>query len=96
MRLMDIRKQLDNFSSLVKAEGDVLSFNVKFKITNIDYLGDNQEELDMTQDLDTIVSMMQDEIKDELRDGLIFHFGSDDEIVVFADLHSVGNMHNVR
>jgi len=93
---MDIRKQLDNFSSLVKAEGDVLSFNVKFKITNIDYLGDNQEELDMTQDLDTIVSMMQDEIKDELRDGLIFHFGSDDEIVVFADLHSVGNMHNVR
>jgi|GEM_PF-4139279 len=75
---MDIRKQLDNFSSLVKAEGDVLSFNVKFKITNIDYLGDNQEELDMTQD------------------GLIFHFGSDDEIVVFADLHSVGNMHNVR
>ena len=102
---MDIRKQLDRFSSLVKAEGDwvdsgisVFSFNVKFKIKDIEYLGDNQEELDMTNpdDLESIVSALQDEIKEELKDGFVFHFGSDDEIVVFADLHSVGNMHNVR
>ena len=89
---------MNNFSSLVKAEGDVLSFNVKFKITDIDYIGDNQEKLDMdmTKDLGTITSMMQDEIREQLRDGLVFHFGSDDEIVVFADLHSVLNMHNIR
>ena len=95
---MDIRKQLDIFSSLVKAEGDVLSFNVKFKIKDIDYIGDNQEELDMdmTKDLGKIVSTIQDEIKEQLKDGLVFHFSSDDEIVVFADLHSVLNMHNIR
>ena len=83
---MDIRKQLNDFSSLVKAEGDVLSFNVRFKIKDIEYLGDNQEELDMTNpdDLESIVSALQDEIKEELKDGFVFHFGSDDEIVVFG------------
>ena len=77
---MDIRKQLNDFSSLVKAEGDVLSFNVRFKIKDIEYLGDNQEELDMTNpdDLESIVSALQDEIKEELKDGFVFHFGSDD------------------
>ena len=82
---MDIRKQLNDFSSLVKAEGDVFSFNVKFKITDIDYLGDNQEELEA----EDIHSALEDEIKEELKDGVVFHFGWDDEIVVFADLQQV-------
>tara|TARA_R100000152_G_C6739593_1_gene163467 strand:- start:911 stop:1066 length:156 start_codon:yes stop_codon:yes gene_type:complete len=48
------------------------------------------------KDLETITFMMQDEIREQLKDGLIFHFGPDDEIVVFADLHSVLNTHNTR
>ena len=65
---MDIRKQLNDFSSLVKAEGDVFSFNVKFKITDIDYLGDNQEELEA----EDIHSALEDEIS--------FVISTDDEI----------------